>query len=240
MKLVNPLYYPLAVLLGGISLFFGVRFLQLPSQIVLPIASGITLISASILKSREPKYFELANSELEQEIHAVHTAAVALVKQSDNLRLEAKNILTDSFQIELLTGLEINSDRIATLPPKIDTVAVNLYGNTPILSLSSLQQQLQEVEQKLNVSSGVAKEHLNQLADSLRRNIKLAQDGEDTRLARIINISTLIQDCTGVLQQLQTKLRAADLTDSQQINELQLLSDGLNSLLENLDLLIRK
>ncbi|BAY14972.1 hypothetical protein NIES21_07580 [Anabaenopsis circularis NIES-21] len=240
MKLVNPLYYPLAVLAGGISLFFGVRLLQLPSLFMLPVASGITIIGASLIKSREPSTFELANPELEREVNAVKLAALGLVNQSENLRSEAKKLLTDSFQIEILTAVEINCDRTATLPNKIDTLAGNLYGNTSILSVSSLQQQLVEVQQKLSASSGVAKEHLSQLAASLKRNLKLAQDGEDTRLARIINISTLIQDCTGILQQLQTKLRSSDLSDSQQINEMQSLSDELTSLLENLDLLVRK
>ncbi|MBE9205778.1 hypothetical protein IQ244_04480 [Nostoc sp. LEGE 06077] len=240
MKLVNPLYYPLAVLTGGAFLFLGVRLLQLPSLVMLPVASGITIISAGWLKFREPTSFELVNPELEREINAVKVAALGLVNQSESLRLEAKKILTDTFQIELLTALEINSDRTATLPPKIDTLVVNLYGNTSILSVSSLQQQLIEVQQKINASSGIAKEHLNQLEQSLKRNLKLAQDGEDTRLARMINISTLIQNCTGILQQLQTKLRTSDLTDSQQINEMQSLSDELTSLLENLDLLVRK
>jgi len=240
MKIVNPLYYPLAVLVGGISLFFGVRLLQFPSLIMLPVASGITFISANLIKSREPKYFELANPELEREVNAVKLAALGLVNQSESLRSEAKKSLTDSFHLELLTALEINGDRITTLPNKIDTLVWNMYGNTSILSVSFLQQQLVEVQQKLHSSSGIAKEHLNQLAESLKRNLKLAQDGEDTRLARIINISTLIQDCTGVLQQLQTKLRTSDLSESQQIQEMQLLNDELTSLLENLDLLVRK
>ncbi|MBD2449091.1 hypothetical protein H6G76_18405 [Nostoc sp. FACHB-152] len=240
MKLVNPLFYPFAVLAGGISLFLGVRVLQFPNQIMLPVAAGISLGGAIFLKSREPKYIELANPELEREINAVKLAAVALVNQSENLRLEAKRLLTDTFQIELLAALEINSDRIATLPNKIDTLAWNLSGNISILSVSSLKQQLVEVQQKISSSSGVAQQHLRQLADSLKRNIKLAQDGEDTRLGRVINISTLIQDCTGLLQQLQTKLRTSDLSESQQIHEMQLLSDELTSLLENLDLLVRK
>jgi hypothetical protein len=240
MKIVNPLYYPLAVLAGCISLVLGVRFLQLPSQVMLPISTSITFVSASFINSREPQYFELANPELEREIKSVQLAATALMNQANNLRLEAKKSLTDSFQIELLTALELNSDRTTALPPKIDNIVRNLYGNTPILSLNSLQQQLAEVQQKLNVSSGIAQEHLNQLANSLRRNIKLAQDGEDTRLARIINISTLIQDCTGILQQLQTKLTTSDLSESQKIDELQLLCDEFSSLLENLDLLVSK
>jgi len=240
MKLVNPLYYPLAILAGGISLVVGVRLLQFPNLIMLPVASGITIVSANFIKSREQKDSELKNPELEQEINAVKLTALALVNQSENLRLEAKRLLIDSFQIELLTALEINGDRIVTLPSKIDTLVWHLYGKSSILSVNSLQQQLVVVQQKLSSSSGVAKEHLNQLAESLKRNLKLAQDGEDTRLVRIINISTLIQDCIGVLQQIQTKFHTSDLSESQRIHEMQLLSNELTSLLENIDLLVRQ
>lgn len=49
MKLTNPLYYPVAVLVGGIALFVGVRFIQLPSVIMLPVAAGIVVAGTSYL-----------------------------------------------------------------------------------------------------------------------------------------------------------------------------------------------
>lgn len=239
-KLANPFYYPVAVLAGGVVLVLGVRFIQLPSIVMLPVAASITIGSASLLKSREPEYLELDNPELEREITAVKNSALALVNRSNDLRIEAKKLLTDSFQVELLAAVEISCDRAVELPAKIDNLARRLQGSNSLLSVSELQQQLTEVQQKLQSSSGVAKQHLSQLADSLQRNIKLAQEGEDTRLAQVVSLSTQIQDFAGVLQQLQTKLHSSDLTDSQQINELQELSDELISLQENVYLLVRK
>ncbi|MEY3827725.1 MAG: hypothetical protein RLZZ148_2545, partial [Cyanobacteriota bacterium] len=41
MKLANPFYYPLAMLLGGISLVLGVRLLSLPNLLVFPTAAAV-------------------------------------------------------------------------------------------------------------------------------------------------------------------------------------------------------
>ena len=54
------------------------------------------------------------------------------------------------------------------------------------------------------------------------------------------SLYTLIQDSAGVLQQIQNKLRTADLTDIQQINELQASTDELTSLQDNFAFLVKK
>ncbi|MEA5564835.1 hypothetical protein [Anabaena sp. UHCC 0399] len=240
LKLANPMFYPLAVLTGGVTLFVGVRLGQLPSPFMIPFAAGIAVAGASFLRSREPEFLELDNPALEREILAVKTSALALANQANGLNLAAQKLLNDTFQIELLATVSISCDHVSQLPGKIDTLVFNLHNTNSLLSIEALQQQLTEVQKKLPSSSGVAKRHLNQLADSLKRNIQLAQEGEDSRLARIINIATLIQDFAGVLQKLQTRLRTSDLSDSEQINGLQLIADELSSLSENLDLLVRQ
>jgi paraquat-inducible protein B len=240
MKIANPLNYPVAVLAGGITLFIGVRLVQLPSPVMLPLAAVISFAGASFFKSREPQYLELDDPQLEREINTAKTSALALANKANGLIIEARKLLNDTFQVDLLASIQLSSDRSAELPAKIDSLAKSLKNTTSLLSVDELKQQLTEVNQKLTGSSGIAKQHLNQLADSLKRNIQLAQEGQDTRLARIINITTLIQDSAGVLQKLQTQLNAADLTDSEQIQQLQLISEELVSLEENLDLLLRK
>jgi chromosome segregation ATPase len=240
MKLTNPLYYPVAVLAGGVSLIIGVRFIQLPSVVMLPFSAGVVVVGASYLKSREPESLELDNPELEREIQSVRSSALALVAQANELRLETKKLLTDSFQVELLAAIQTSCDRAIELPAKIDNLARRLKGNNALLSVDELQRQLTEVQQKLQSSSGIAKQHLGQLAESLKRNIQLAQEGQDTRLAQIVSLSTQIQDFAGVLQQLQTKLHTADLTDAEQITQLQALSDEMGSLRDNMYLLVSK
>jgi hypothetical protein len=240
MKLANPLSYPLAVLAGGVTLFVGVRFIQISSQIMLPVASGIAMIGAGFLKSRESEILNIENPELAQEIIAVRNSALTLVNQTQELSLEARKLLTDAFQMELLAAIQLSCDRAQELPTKIDNLAQSLQSHNSLLSVDELQQQLAQVQQKLRSSSGISKQHLTQLAESLKRNIQLAKEGQDTRLSQFVNISTLIQDAAGVLQQLQNQLRSFDLTDSEKLNELQLLSDELSSIEENIDLLVRK
>lgn len=240
MKLVNPLYYPLAVLVGGIALVVGVRVAQLPSLVMLPVAAGVATAGASLLKSREPETFNLDNPELERELQAVRTAARLLAERANALRLEATKLLTDSFQVELLASVQYACDRAGELPAKIDQLARRLYGGDSLLSVSDLQQQLVNVDVQIKSSSGVAKEQLQQLYASLQRNIQLAQQGQDAREAQVVSLSTLIQDSAGVLQELQNKLRNADLNDSAQTMELRSLSDELKSFQENVDLLVSK
>lgn len=240
MKFVNPLYYPWAVLAGGIALVIGVRVAALPSVVMLPVAAGIATAGASWLKSREPETFNLDNPELERELQAVRASARLLADKANALRLEAAKLLTDSFQMELLATVQYACDRADELPAKIDHLARRFQGNDSLLSVSDLQQQLVEVENKLRSSSGVSKEQLNQLAQSLQRNIQLARQGQDARQAQVVSLSTLIQDSAGVLQELQNKLRSVDLTDSAQTMELRSLSDALSSFQENVDLLVSK
>ena len=61
-----------------------------------------------------------------------------------------------------------------------------------LLSVKDLQQQLVAVQNKLQSSSGIARENLNQLTKSIQRNIQLAQQGQDVRIAQVVNLATSI------------------------------------------------
>lgn len=240
MKLANPLYYPLAVLIGAIVLFLGVRLVQLPNHIIVPLAIIISCFFAHFFQSREPKYFKLDNPELEQEITSVQIAALTLANRASELRLEAKNVLTLAEHERLLATIDRSCDRAVELPGKLRTIVWYLYGSNSLVSVSSLQRQFTEIQQKMRLSSGLAKQHFSQLADNLKGNIKLAKKGEDTRLTRIITISHLIEDYTKILERYDHKLCNSNLKKSEEIKELQLLSDELNRLEEIIDLLVRK
>ncbi len=239
MKLVNPLLYPIAVLAGGITLVVGVRFARLPSVVMLPVAAAVITSGASWLKSREPEPCNLDSPELATQLQAVRTRARFLAEQASILRLEATKLLTDSFGLELLATVEYACDRAVELPAKIEQLAKRLEGRDSLLSVSDLQQQLVEVQTKLRSSSGIAREHLTQLAQSLHRNIKLTQQGQDARQAQVVSLATVIEDAAGALQELQNKLRTADLTDSTQTTQLRSLSEQLGSFQESFDLLSR-
>ncbi len=238
-KIANPLLYPIAVLAGGITLVVGVRFARLPSVVMLPVAAAIITSGASWLKSREPEPFNLDSPELATQLQAVRTRARFLAEQASTLRLEATKLLTDSCGLELLATVEYACDHAVELPAKIEQLAKRLEGRDALLSVSGLQQQLVEVQTKLQSSSGIAREHLTQLAQSLHRNIKLTQQGQDARQAQVVSLATVIEDAAGALQELQNKLRTADLTDSTQTTQLRSLSEQLGSFQESFDLLSR-
>ena len=239
MKLANPLHYPLAVLAGGIVLFVGVRFIKLSSVVILPLAGAIAFGGSVVLKSREPEPLNIDNPALAKEIQGVKGQAQKLAVKAEALRGESETLLTTSTQLELLSTVQFACDRAKELPAKIDHLASRLQGKDSLLSVPELQKQLTEVQAKQLNSSGVAYQQLNQLAASLQRNIQLAQEGEDARQAQVISLSTVITDLAGTLQQLQNKLRTADLEDSAQIQELRSLSEEMSNFQENVDLLVK-
>ncbi|HEY9796685.1 MAG TPA: hypothetical protein V6D30_13680 [Leptolyngbyaceae cyanobacterium] len=240
MKLVNPLYYPLAVSLGGIALVAGVRFVNLSSVVMLPIAVGIATVGAIARHRTEPQTLNLDNPELERELQSVQKQAKNLAEKADTLRLEATQLLSSTLEVELLAAVQYACDRATELPAKIDQLTRRLQGADSLLSVSDLQQQLAQVQAKLPNRAGVAKEQLSRLEMSLLRNIQLARQGQDARQAQVVSLSTIILDAGGVLQQLQNKLRTADLNNSDQVMELRRWCEELRSFEENVDLLVSK
>jgi len=240
MKLVNPLYYPLAVSLGGIALVAGVRFVNLSSVVMLPIAVGIATVGAITRHRTEPQTLNLDNPELERELQSVRQQAKNLAEKADTLRLEATQLLSSTLEVELLAAVQYACDRATELPAKIDQLTRRLQGADSLLSVSDLQQQLAQVQAKLPNRAGVAHEQLSQLEMSLLRNIQLARQGQDARQAQVVSLSTMILDAGGVLQQVQNKLRTADLNNSDQVMELRQWCEELRSFEENVDLLVSK
>jgi hypothetical protein len=240
MKLANPLYYPIAVLAGAIALVLGVRVARLPSVVMIPVAAGVATVGAAVLRGREPETLGLDNPVLEQELQGVLAQARSLATRADELRAEATRLLTEINEMELLGTVQYACDRAHDLPGKVEELARRMHGSESLLSVTELQQQLREVQAKMQSSSGVARQSLETLATSLQRNIDLAQEGQDARQAQVVSLSTMILDAAGVLQSLQNKLRTADLSNASEATELRSLSEEFNSFQENVDLLVSK
>lgn len=238
MKLANPLYYPLPILLSGIALVAGIRLAKLPSFVMLPVAGAVALGGATLRKSQLPVSLNLNNPELEADLLGLQQQANTLTRKAEDLRSEAARTLTRSTQLDLLAAVQLACDRIQELPTKILQLAQRMQGSDSVLAVSDLQKQLLNVETKLQSSSGVMREQLTRLAASLRQNIQLAHEGQDARQAQVASLSTLILDSAGVLQKLQNHLRTADLANAEQVFELRLLSDELSSFQASLDALI--
>jgi hypothetical protein len=241
MKLANPLYYPIAVLAGGVILVAGVRFVGLPNFVALPAAAAVAMGGAAVMKSKEPDAQKIAQQQIQRELEMLQTSAKSLAQKAETLTQEANQLLSrGSFEMDLLVAVQGACQRAIELPIKIDELGRRIHGANSLLSVNDLQQQLQEVENKRDSSSGIARQHLDQLSNSLQRNIQLAKEGQNARTAQITSLYTLIQDSAGVLQQIQNKLRTADLTDARQVMELQASTDELTSLQDNFAFLVRK
>lgn len=240
MKWANPLYSPLSVLIGCGVLLLGVRVLKAPSIVVVPIAIAVTTLAAGGLapKPQPQTHQAQPNPALAQELADIRQQAQTLARKAQEIKAEAKQTLEDSQFVDLLGTVQYACDRASELPAKIDRLAQRLQGEDSILSVSELQRQLRDVQNKLVHSSGVAQAQLQKLTESLRKNIQLAQEGQDARQAQVANLLNLILDSAGVLQTLQNHLRTVDLADATQAAELQNLGEELREFQENLDLLV--
>ena len=237
-SLVNPLHYPIAILIGGFVLVFGVRLVGLPSYVMIPFSGAIALAGASVRESQIPTPLLIDNPALAQELTQVQRNAEGVAEKANVLREEANRALSDtSLQLNLLTQVQYACDRALELPTKIETLSYKFQGADSLLSIAELEQQKADLEKKLAQSSSASRQQLETLKASIERNIQLAQQGEDARQAQVISLNTSIQNLAGVLQQLQNKLRSADLEDANEVSELQNLSEELNSLQENVDIL---
>jgi uncharacterized membrane protein len=237
-KWVNPLYYPFSVLMGCLVLGLGVRLAKAPSVVAVPIAIAVSTLSAGILAPKASSPQSASNPALVQELADIRQQAKTLARKAQEIEAEAKQLLGESSFVDLLGTVQYACDHTRELPAKIDRLAQRLQGEDSILSVAELQRQLQDVQKKLSSSSGVAQTQLSKLAESLQKNIRLAQQGQDARQAQVASLSTLILDSVGVLQTMQNQLRTIDLGDAAQTAELQNLGHELREFQENLDLLV--
>jgi chromosome segregation ATPase len=238
MQLANPLHYPVAVLGGAIVLVAGVRLLNLPPVVIIPVAASVAIAGATFRQTQIPVPLNLNHPALEQELRLVQQQATTTAAKATALRTEAAQLLTRSDQIELLAAVQYACDRAHELPNKVEQLTRRIAGSDSLLAVNELQHQLAAAQTKLQSSSGSAQTQLNQLIASLQRNIQLAQQGQDARQAQVVSLSTLITDSAGMLQQMQNQLRSANLQDVNTASELRSLTDNLKSFQENVDLLL--
>jgi len=234
LKITNPLNYPLAVFVAGICLFFGVRFANISSFLMLPISVSVGVIGSSFLannQSNNNNKINLDNKALEKELELAKQEAKLLITKAENLRSEAKNLLHDATQMDLLTAIEYGCDRTFELPEKIEYLSRKLSGGDSLLSEEELEEKLRDNLKKQQSASGLALKQLRQIESNLRRNIDLAKQGKSAREAQVFAFTNILTESAGVLQQLQNKLRTSDLNNSQALQDLQDLTQELSSLL---------
>ncbi|MCS6960204.1 MAG: hypothetical protein RMK91_09155 [Pseudanabaenaceae cyanobacterium SKYGB_i_bin29] len=238
-KLANPLEYPLVVLAAGILLVLGGRFGRIPPVVMIPIAALVATGGAGFLKAREPERLNLGDPKLEQEVMAIKRSAVALVQRAESMRREAATLLTEPDQIDLLVAIQAACDRVMELPYKIDEIARRLGKNEVMLSVAEIEEQLRQVIAKQNtVTSEAGRAKLASLERTLRHNLELAREGQDSRQIQIANLMEWVTESGGLLQKMQNKIRTIGTKSTSELLELRELSDQLNSCQENVTMLM--
>lgn len=244
LKLTNPLHFPLAVLAGGVVLVLGIRLMRLPAVVALPAAIVVAGGSASIRQGqgKGPRKSSSKSSgksrDLSAELDRLYAKASDLTEQAELLREEATERLQEVQQLELLGAVQYACDRTQELPTKIQGMIDRMGDGKALLSVPELTQQIADATAKRDNSDGPVKAQWQTLVESLERNLKLAQDGENASQAQVANLSTLISNAAGTLQQLQNKLRTADLSSTSETTALRALSDEFSSFQENVELLV--
>lgn len=233
MNIVNPLSAPLAVLVAGLLLVGGSRLVGLPFWAMLPVAVVVAFALAPFLQPK-PKS-PTADPGLDRELATARERATELAQKANGFYSEATRLLTAPGQVEALAIVQYARSRVQELPARVQQLADRFQGGGSLLSVQELEGQLQEVERQARGYSGLARGQYDQLATSLRRNIGLAREGQDARLAQVTAINTLILDTAGALQTMQNRLRTVELP---QMDELRSLDEQLTALSTNVDLLV--
>ncbi|MCS6781797.1 MAG: hypothetical protein RMI89_06630 [Gloeomargarita sp. SKYBB_i_bin120] len=239
MSLVNPLHYPLAVFLGVLVWVVGVRVGSLPRLLVVPVGVGVALGASGFLHQRELQARldpALARqiSDLRQQVHR-------LVEGAEQVRAEAARLLADAPDFDLLITVQEVCDQVQTLPQAVEQQLARLRQmDEAVLSVETLERQLAQVQRQQRHVGPAASEQFAQLAASLARNIQLAKAGQDIRSAHLTALATLVQDAAGVLQQLQNQLRAMEVGNPRQRQEVQALSETLRGFEQQMTILTRR
>jgi hypothetical protein len=233
--LANPLHYPLAILVAGLLLVISARILRLPAFLALPGAAIVAVAGATGLKRQEPE--APLPPGLARDLQTLSRQVESLSTQAEALRTEASQRLTQADQMDGLVLVQDLCDRAQELPQRIAVLSNQVQDDRALLDREHLQQQLQEANARMKASTGAAREQWQKLSQGLSRNLELARQGQDARQAQVLNLTNLVVDAGGVLQQVQNQLRSADFKGVAELDGLRSLSDQFVAIHDTLDLL---
>ncbi len=237
-KLTNPFDYPLAILVGGIVLVAGVRFLKTPNLLILPTAAIVATATAMYCKSRKPDPEKSARREVERELTNLKASGQSLAEKAEAVRREAGQLLGhEADYLELLVRIEEACSLIADIPHRIEELERRLPRSEAVLSLAKLEADLDSARARLTNSTGIARQQAGELVESLERNLELVRTSGSVNLAKLLNLRVTIENTAGILQELQNKIRLSSRPNSERVREVEELCDRLRSAGSNLDIL---
>jgi len=237
----NPLDDPLAVALAGVLLVALVRLTPLGLPLALVVALPAGWVLALLGDRRRRRSARLSDGRVSAGIEAAVARAGQLANQAALVSHEAVVRFQDPAHLEALGLVQLCCERLRALPERIDQRRPLLEsGAGVLLSVDDLSSRLAREEEALQRErSATLRPERQRLVDQLRRNLEAARLGMDEREARLVALSTRLEQVDGGLRHLQRLVDqhwpSSAATDAAMAEAIAPLDDGLDQIDRLLD-----
>jgi chromosome segregation ATPase len=194
--LANPLDDPLAMAEAGLLLVLLVRLTPLGLPLALPLA----VLGLAMLRARHGRRGErLRDRRVRESIDGAQQRASQLAVQAKLVSVEAMARFQDPGQLEALGMVQLCCERLRGISERIANRRPLLEsGGGILLSVDELQGRLSKEREELR----------RELSPTLARNLDAARFGMDAREARLLALSTRLEQIDGGLRHLQQQVDA--------------------------------
>lgn len=255
MKLINPLQFPLAMASGAGVVLAGVMFGHMPATPMLAVGVFVSFVAAGVQNKLSQQVPERVQKQLKAQLketlsigsvekalptshQKVLDEALALKSRADELRAQALERLDGAHQLDLLGTLMYACDRAGELPDRLRPMLQRMASEKPVASTLELQQKVQEAEALRAGAKGKAREELERLIATRQVNLRMAEQDGEARDAQLMALSTAVEEATGVLLSLQTRLLRSNLESVEETRALKRLGEEFQGVDERLGALM--
>ena len=237
----NPLDDPLAMAAAGLLLVLLVRLTPLPLPLALPLA-GLSALGLAMLRLRRGRRGErLRDRRVRESIDGAQQRASQLAVQAELVSVEAMARFQDPGQLEALGMVQLCCERLRGISERIANRRPLLEsGGGILLSVDELQGRLSREREGLRRElSPTLRGERERLVDQLVRNLDAARFGMDAREARLLALSTRLEQIDGGLRHLQQQVDAqwpsSEATDAAVAEAIEPLDEALDQIDRLLD-----
>ena len=237
----NPLDDPLAMAAAGLLLVLLVRLTPLALPLALPLAV-LSALGLAMLRHRRGRPGErLRDRRVRESIDAAQQRASQLAVQAELVSVEAMARFQDPGHLEPLGMVQLYCERLRGIPERIAQRRPLLEsGGGILLSVDELQSRLsREREELRREHSPTLRLERERLVDQLVRNLEAARFGMDAREARLLALSTRLEQIDGGLRHLQQQVDAqwpsSEATDAAIAEAIEPLDEALDQIDRLLD-----
>jgi chromosome segregation ATPase len=239
--LANPLDDPQAIAVAGLLLVLLVRLTPLALPLALPLAVLMAL-GLAMLRARQGRRGDrLRDRRVRESIDGAQQRASQLAVQAELVSVEAMARFQDPSQLEALGMVQLCCERLRGLSERIANRWPLLEsGGGILLSVDELQGRLSREREGLRREpSATLRGERERLVDQLVRNLDAARFGMDAREARLLALSTRLEQIDGGLRHLQQKVDAQwpsnEATDAAVTEAIEPLDEALDQIDRLLD-----